>query len=263
MSLCDHGRTLIIRFPCKNFSQHCHHSKLEPQQREAEQVTIGMAVRQPSNSHMMRGTPQRLESATHPSSFPKHWAPPLIVPGERLPSDQLPANTRPYLPTPTAQLVERAGDDHHDDETGARGSKPTIRVSLSTEDKLAQHRGRSRTPHQSYPETVSHRTSTSPLPGPVAQARLKYDRSPVRRPDANDALQHAPSRPLPGTNAADFLAPRARVACRFSYEDYKHTQVMGWLERDVVGKEVIKGLVPTPLSSLTVTTEMSTLDLGD
>jgi hypothetical protein len=40
-------------------------------------------------------------------------------------------------------------------------------------------------------------------------------------------------------------------------KDYKHTQVVERLERDVTGKEVIKGLVPTAFSQLTGTADMA------
>lgn len=177
-----------------------------------------------NNQYTMRGTPPPAENAAQPSSSTKSWASPLSR--EVLLSDKLPANTSPCRQTPTPPLVEFAEDDHHDWETGAKGSKP------STGNKLAPYRGRSRTQNHSLPGMTPHGISRSRTSSPVGQAGLKCGKSPGCLRHADDALQNASLQQSSWTNATSGRAPRHHAACRFSYEDFKHTQFVEWLERE-------------------------------
>jgi hypothetical protein len=130
----------------------------------------------------------------------------------------------------------------------ANCSKQTSLASTTTEDKLAQHSGPSRTRHQLRLGTVSHPTSKSRLHSPVALSGLTYG-----------AAKSASSEQSSRTKSAEIVAPRPRTACRFSYEDYKHTQIMGWLERGG-GKEVNTiFFIPNLSSRLTVKADISSL----
>jgi hypothetical protein len=206
----------------------------------------------------MSGTPRRNGTAAQPSSSLNGWASPLSR--EYLLSNDIPTNTSQCLPKPMPRVVECAEADHNTSEHGVKGSKPTIRVGVSTEDKPVQHTGPSRVRYQSPSRTIPHNTSQARTPSPVAQTGRNHATGPVCLLRAH-VLPCASSKQSSRTNAAPSAGPRSYVGCRFSYEDYKHAQVVEWLERDVTGKEVIKSLVLTAFSQLTVTADMTNLAL--
>jgi hypothetical protein len=181
----------------------------------------------PNNQCAMRGTPQRTGNATLPSSSLMGRASPLSR--EHLQPNKLPTSTSRRLPTPTLQSVECAEGDHHQSENGVKGSQPTMRAGVRMEDKLAQHRAPSRTRHQSPSKTVLHHISQARTPSPVAQTGLKYGTSPICLLHAHDAHSAQQSSRM---NVAPSASSRPHVGCRFSYEDYKHSQVVEWLERE-------------------------------
>jgi hypothetical protein len=194
----------------------------------------------------MTATSQRMLNGIEPGPSPKGWVLPLL--GERLPCKNIPANPSPRLTTPTPQLAECAKTEHHEGQIDANGSKQARMASPSTEDKPAQHRGRSRTRHHPRSGTVSHTPSRGRLCSPAALAGLKYGK-----------VQCASSQQPSAASSAGLVTPRPHVASRFSYEDYKHVHVMGWLEEGLGGKQVGKTLVPILASLLTVAEEMSRL----
>lgn len=177
----------------------------------------------------MEGTFQRTEGATDSSSFCSGWSRPLS--GERSPTRKLSSQPSPL--TYAYQQAKRAEESQGDVDPDVKGLQRTTRVNLSTEDKLIQNRARSCTPHQSLPGTMYPRTSEWPLSSSIPQAGLNCGTSLVRLVDADESLQEASSQQSPGTNAAALTASRPHVACRFSYEDYKHTQFVEWLEREM------------------------------
>jgi hypothetical protein len=179
----------------------------------------------------MRGILRRPEDVTQPSPTTKIWASALSR--EVLLSDKFPTNTSPCRPAPRPPGVEYAEGNLHSWETGAKMSKPSNPVYLSPDKKLAQSRSRSRTKHLSLPENAAQRLSRSRSSSPAAQAGLRRGRSPACLRHADDAPQVASLQQFSGTNAASYRPSRHPVARRFSYEDYKHTQFMEWLEREV------------------------------
>jgi hypothetical protein len=181
----------------------------------------------PSDQCATRGTPQRTGNATLPSSSLMGRASPLSR--EHLQPNKLPTSTSQRLPTPTPQSVECAEDDHYQSENGVKGSQPTIRAGVRTEDKLGQHRGPSRTRHQSLSKSVLHHIAQARTPSPAAQTGPKYATSPICLLHAHDAHSAQQSSRM---NVAPSAGSRPHVGCRFSYEDYKHSQVVEWLERE-------------------------------
>jgi hypothetical protein len=173
---------------------------------------------------------------TEPKPSPQDRAHPRS--GEGVSSNKAPANGSPCLSIPPFQLFDCSKKEQVDVQIGANGLTPTNWVSVSTEDDVAQHRGRSRMRHHRRSRTVSHTTSKSRIRSPPALAGLGYDTSPVGFLGVDGTVQSASSQPSSHKSSAGFVAPRPRAASRFSYEDYKHTQIMGWLEGRVIGKEV-------------------------
>lgn len=191
----------------------------------------------------MTATSQRTLNSMEPGPSPKGWALPLL--GERLPCKNISANPSPRLMTPTPQLAECAKTDYYEGQVDANGSRQTRMASPSTEDKPAQHRGRSRTRHHSRLVTMSHTPSRARLCSPAALAGLKYGK-----------VQCTSSQQPSAASSAGL------VSSRFSYEDYKHAQVMGWLEEGLERKQVGETLVPILPSLLTVAEEVSRLACG-
>jgi hypothetical protein len=205
-----------------------------------------MDTSSPNNQHTTERTSQRMLSGTEPNPSNKDWPRPVLR--ESLPSDKTSVNVNLWLRRSPPQLAGYTETDHYDSQIDANCSKQTSLASTTTEDKLAQHSGPSRTRHQLRLGTVSHPTSKSRLHSPVALSGLTYG-----------AAKSASSEQSSRTKSAEIVAPRPRTACRFSYEDYKHTQIMGWLERGG-GKEVNTiFFIPNLSSRLTVKADISSL----
>jgi hypothetical protein len=168
---------------------------------------------------------------------PKDWA--HSRSGESLSSKKVPANESSCLAITPLELFDCAQKDQVDVQIDENGSTPTNWIGVSTEGDIARHRGRSRIRHQRRSGTASYATSKSRIRSPGALAGLKYGTSPVGLLGVGGTVQSASYQQSSDTNSAAFVILRPRAACKFSYEDYKHTQIMGWLERGAMGKEVI------------------------
>ena len=184
----------------------------------------------PSNHGTMRGRPPQVGLPAQPNPSLQGWPNPFSP--EHLPSNAISANANQYLSKPTGQFVERAGADHHSPEDGVKRPMPTVPVRLSADDKPTRHRESSRRRHESPSKTIFHCISHVRTPSPVAQAGLSSSASRICTMHAHDTLPGASSQQTSRTNAASSNGPRPHLTCRFSHEDYKHIQVMEWLERE-------------------------------
>jgi len=158
-----------------------------------------------------------------PSS--ESWVRPLS--GEGLLSNNMPAKRGPRLPTPSSQLIDSTEKDQNLVGIYSNGLKPTGWVSLVTEDEPDQHRGRSPTRHQERRGRVPHPSSKSRL---RAWAGLTYGKSPAIFLGVESPAKRTSSRECSRTNSSGRVSPRPRAACKFSREDYKHSQIIGWLD---------------------------------
>ena len=164
---------------------------------------------------------------TEPSPSSESWPRPLS--GEGLLSGNMPAKRGPRLPMPSSPLIHSMKTDENLVEMYSNGLTPTGWVSLVTEDELDQHRGRSPTRHQARRGRVPHSSSKSRL---RAWAGLTYGKSPAIFLGVESPAKRTSSQECSRTNSAGPMSPRPRAACKFSREDYKHSQIIGWLERD-------------------------------
>ena len=163
---------------------------------------------------------------TEPSPSPESRVRPLS--GEGLLSNNMPAKRGPRLPTPSSQVVDSTEKDENLVEIYSNGLTPTTWVSLVTEDELGQHRGRSPTRHQARRGRVPHSSSKSRL---RAWAGLTYGKSPAIFLGVDGPAKRTSSQECSRTTSSGPVSPRPRAACKFSREDYKHSQIIGWLER--------------------------------
>lgn len=163
---------------------------------------------------------------TEPSPSSESWVRPLS--GEGLLSNNMPAKKGPRLPTPSSQGIDSTEKDENVVEIYSNGLTPTSWVSLVTEDELGQHRGRSPTRHQARRRRVPHSSSKSRL---RAWAGLTYGKSPAIFLGVESPAKRTSSQECSRTNSSGPVSPRPRAACKFSREDYKHSQIIGWLER--------------------------------
>lgn len=155
------------------------------------------------------------------------WAHPL--PGEGLLSSKMPAKRGSHLPLPSSQLIDSTKGDENLVEVYSNGLTPTSWVGLVVEDELDEHRGRSPTPHQARRGRVPHSSSRSRL---RIWSGLTYGKSPAIFLGVEGPAKSTSSQERSGTNPAGPVSLRPRAACKFSREDYKHSQIVGWLERD-------------------------------
>jgi hypothetical protein len=163
----------------------------------------------------MRGTLRRPENITQQS-----------------PSTKLPMNTTPCRPAPRPPGVELTEEIPLHRETSTKVFKPSNPIELLKPNKLAPSRSRSRTKHLHLPENAAHKLTRSRSSSPTAQAGLRCGRSPGYLRYTDDASQTASLQQSSGTDASSHQPPRYPLARRFSYEDYKHTQFVEWLERE-------------------------------
>jgi hypothetical protein len=154
------------------------------------------------------------------------WAHPL--PGEGLLSSKMPAKRGLRLPLPSSQLTGNTKKDENLVEMYSDGLATPTWVGLVAEDELDEHRGRSRTRYQARKGGVPHSSSKSRL---RAWAGLTYGKSPAIFLGMESPAKSTSSQERSGTNSAGPVSPRPRATCRFSREDYKHSHIVGWLER--------------------------------
>jgi len=178
----------------------------------------------------MRGTLHRPENITQPSPSTKIWASPLSR--EVSLSDKLPINTTPCRPAPGPPVVEFAEENPLHCEASAKVLKPSNPAELIKHNKVSPSRSRSRTHHLSLPENAAHKLKRSRSSSPATQAGLRRGRSPGYFRRTDDVSQAASLQQSSGMNASSYRPPRYPTARRFSYEDYKHTQFVEWLERE-------------------------------
>jgi hypothetical protein len=163
----------------------------------------------------VRGTLRQPENITQPN-----------------PSTKIPMNTSPCRPAPNPPVVVFAEENPLNWETSVKVSKPSNPAALSTHNELAPRRSRSRTKHLSLPENAAHKLTRSRSSSPTAQAGLRRGRSPGYFRHTDDVPEAASLQQSSGMNASSYRPPRYPLARRFSYEDYKHTQFVEWLERE-------------------------------
>jgi hypothetical protein len=168
---------------------------------------------------------QPSQKNTEPNPSSECWACPL--PGEGLLSSKMPAKRGPRLPLPSSHLIGSTKKDENLVEMYSKGLAPTTWVGLVAEDKLDEHRGRSPTRHQARRGRVPHSSSKSRL---RAWAGLTYGKSPAIFLGMKGPAKSTLSQERSGTNSAAPVSPRPRATCKFSREDYKHSQIIGWLE---------------------------------
>src|SRR5256885_7098188 len=179
----------------------------------------------------MNGTSQRNLGATEHSSSPKHQTRPLSE--ECSLSKKISANNSalpPAAPPPPSQPIT-SNRSQQNGPIHTNGSTLTSRASLDTEDNLNPHRGRS--------------------PGRRQRSVEKLPRTTSRNRGNGSAHESC------GTESATFVSSPPHEPCRFSYEDYKHIQIMGWLEEGAAGKEVTNDSASIPALRLTMAAKMS------
>ena len=126
---------------------------------------------------------------------------------------------------PHSQLVGCTTTDHDDIPRNASGSK------LST-----------------WVTPLSHRLSHRSRCRLRALAGLTYGTDPVCLQGVEDRVR-GHHKNLLQQKSVSFMSPRSCAACRFSYEDYEHTQIVDWLVGDAVTR-MAKEIMETPSSSL-------------
>lgn len=176
---------------------------------------------------------------------------------ERLSAERLSANIGSCVQISPCKRFNCTKKNQMNDKQEIDESTAANRAKLNTENKLDQHRGRSRIRSQSRPRTASCTTLKRRIHSPIALAGRTYRKDPACLAGMSGPAQSASSRQSSEHPSIGFRTSRPPGVCRFSHEDYKHFQIIGWLEGDVVGNEVIVSSVLTPLQHLTMTGEIS------
>jgi hypothetical protein len=149
---------------------------------------------------------------------------------ERLPIEKLSENVGSCVLKPPSQLLNCKKSYQTNEQQDNNGSSPGLMVNLTIENKLNQHRGRPQIRSRSRARTVSGTTSKSRIQSPITSSGLTYKKRPVslvavdcptQRPSIKQSSEH---------NSTGLIPSSPSALCRFNYEDYKHVQVVGWLE---------------------------------
>lgn len=142
----------------------------------------------------------------------------------------------PSIRMASFQFAHCAKGDCPDVKKDSKGAGTTKWLSPSTGDKLDQRRSRSHIRSQSHTRIRSHTNSRNRVHSPAAPAVLKCRKDLESFLGTEVAAQNTPLQQPSQRDCDATFNPGPRIACKFSYEDYKHSQTIGWLEGEVVDK---------------------------